>query len=67
MVDLFQLFKLGTNAAKVMKATKHAYDAKVIFDSVRKPLMLLGVGGFVDAASEDCIEIIQSKLMEETD
>ena len=30
MVDVFQLFKLGTNAAKVMKATKHVYDAKVI-------------------------------------
>ena len=67
MVDVFQLFKLGTNAAKVMKATKHVYDAKVIFDAVKKPLILLGVGGIVDAASEDCIEIIQSKLMEETD
>lgn len=65
MVDLFQLFKLGTNAAKVMKATKHVYDAKVIFDSVRKPLMLLGVGGFVDAASEEYIAKLQLKLTQE--
>lgn len=65
MVDLFQLFKLGTNAAKVMKATKHVYDAKVIFDSVKKPLILLGVGGFVDAASEEYITKLQLKLTQE--
>ena len=65
MVDVFQLFKLGTNAAKVMKATKHVYDAKVIFDTVKKPLVLLGVGGFVDAASEEYIGKLQLKLAQE--
>lgn len=62
MVDVFQLFKVGSNAAKVMKATKHAYDAKVIFDAVKKPLLLLGVGGFIDAASEEYIGKMQLKL-----
>lgn len=62
MVDVFQLFKLGTNVAKVMKTTKHLYDAKIIFDVAKKPLIMLGVGGFIDAGTEEYINKLELKL-----
>lgn len=64
MVDVFRLFKLGTSVAKMLKASKHVYDAKMIFDVAKKPIALLGIGGLVDAAAEDCFEVLQQKLDE---
>ena len=62
MVDVYHLFKLGTSAAKILKASKGAYDATVIFKNVWKPMVTMGVMGFVDAATEEATDKIIKEL-----
>ena len=61
MVDVYHLVKLCTSTAKILKASKGAYDAAMIFKHVRKPIAMMGVFGFVDGALEDATD----KLFEE--
>ena len=59
MVDIFNLYKLGITAGKVLKASKGVYDAGVIFKTVRKPLVVLGISGFMDGAVEEALDKLE--------
>lgn len=65
MVDIFHLIKLCTTTAKVLKASKGAYDAMLIFKTVRKPLAIMGVLGMADGAVEEVADKFIEKLIEE--
>lgn len=56
MVDIYHLFKLGTTAAKVIKASNGIYDVAVIFKGVWKPMVTMGVMGIADAAIEEATD-----------
>ena len=56
MVDIVSLYRVGIAAGKVLKASKGVYDAGVIFKSVRKPLVLMGLSGFMDGAVEEVLD-----------
>lgn len=65
MVDIYHLVKLCTTTAKVLKASKGAYDAALIFKTVKKPLMVMGAVGVADAAMEEAVDKVFDKLIEE--
>ena len=67
MIDIYHLFKLGVSAGKVLKATKGAYETAVIFKNVAKPLAVLGVSGFADAAIDEYSDKLIKKLTEEAE
>lgn len=65
MIDVYHIFKLGVTAGKVLKASKGAYNAGVIFKSVLKPMAVIGVSGFTDAAIDEYGDRLLKKLTEE--
>lgn len=66
MVDVYHLFKLGTTAARVLKASNGARNAVVIFKSIRKPLAVMGAMGVLDGAMDEAGDILVNKIIEET-
>lgn len=65
MVDVYHLFKLGTSAARVLKATNGARNAALIFKNLCKPMAVMGVSGMADAAIEEAMDGVV-KALEET-
>lgn len=65
MVDVYHLVKLCTTTAKVLKASKGAYDMALIFKTVKKPLAMMGALGVADAAMEETVDKFFDKLTEE--
>ena len=65
MVDVYHLFKLGTTALRVVKASKGAYDVAVIFKTIWKPMAAMGACGIIDGACEDLADIAIEKIVEE--
>ena len=64
MVDVYHLFKLGTTAGKIIKATGGIASIQVIFKNVAKPMIVMGLSGVADAACEDAADLIIEKLKE---
>jgi len=64
MVDVYHLFKLGEASYKIIRASKGAYNAGIIFKSIWKPMTAMGVCGFIDGACEDAADKIIKTLEE---
>ena len=65
MVDVYHLFKLGTTAARVLKASNGVHNAVVIFKSVWKPMATMGAMGVLDGAIDEASDILVQKVIEE--
>lgn len=65
MVDVYHLYKICISTAKVLKASKGAYSAAMIFRHVRKPLATMGALGFIDGAVEDAFDKLLKEITKE--
>lgn len=67
MVDVYHLFKLGTTAARILKASKGARNAAVIFKNIVKPMAVMGAMGVLDGAMDEASDVLINKVLEETE
>ena len=65
MVDVYHLFKLGTTALRVIKASKGAYTAATVLKGVWKPVAVMGACGVIDGACEEFVDKAIEKIVEE--
>ena len=67
MVDFYHLFKLGAAAGTILKTSKGAYNAGLIFKTIWKPMATMGAMGLADAAMEEGVSKATKYIIENQD